>query len=693
MQLAFSPFLPLPVLLAAVVMVALLAGIGYFARLKGTTLRALSGLLIIAALANPTLSREERSPLPTIVPIVVDRSQSQKLGERQEQSDDALAALQKELEAKPLIEPRIIDVATSEENGSASTRAFGALADAIRDVPQSRLGGAIFITDGEIHDIPDNTALLGGQAPLSALITGRPEEFDRRIAIDEAPRFGLVGEDQSVTFRVIDDGAIPPADASAATVTARVNGDIIATMRVQPGEPTTLRFNVPNGGSNIVELSVDKIAGELSDVNNRAVKEVEGIRENLRVLLVSGSPHAGERTWRNLLKSDGSVDLVHFTILRPPEKQDGTPINELSLIAFPTRELFNDKIDDFDLIILDRYQNRGVLPLLYYDNIAQYVRKGGALLVAAGPEIAGPESIAATPLSSVLPAIPSGNVTTGGYYPELSDLGRKHPVTRDLPGSASEPPDWGRWFRAIDVSGAEGETVMTADGKPLLVLDKVGDGRVAELLSDQGWLWARGFEGGGPYAQLYRRIAHWLMKEPALEDEALTAKADGRHLTVTRQTMGDAPGPATIHTPSGETIQLPLDETEPGLYRGETDLDETGLFTIDNGDLERLINIGDPNAPEFRAMISTTETLEPLSAASNGLTRRLVASNGAATSVPPLRLVSGAMRAADGNAIPIHMTSDTVLKSIRTLPLFAGFLGIALLLLALSATWWREGRS
>ncbi|TPW31711.1 hypothetical protein FJU08_08175 [Martelella alba] len=691
MQLAFSPFLPLPLLIGAIVIVALVAGAGYFARLKGTTLRALSGLLIIAALANPTLSSEERSPLPTIVPVVVDRSQSQKLGERQKQSDAALAALQKELEAQPLIEPRIIDVPTSEENGSASTRAFTALADAIRDVPQSRLGGAIFITDGEIDDIPDNNTLLGDQAPLSALITGKPDEFDRRIAIDEAPRFGLVGDDQSIAFRVIDDGAIPADETAAATVTARVNGDVIATMRVRPGEPTTLTFNVPNGGSNIIELSVDPIPGELSNVNNRAVETVEGIRENLRVLLVSGSPHAGERTWRNLLKSDASVDLVHFTILRPPEKQDGTPINELSLIAFPTRELFNDKIDDFDLIILDRYQNRGVLPLLYYDNIAQYVRKGGALLVAAGPEIAGPESIAATPLSSVLPAIPSGNVATGGYYPELSDLGRKHPVTRDLPGSASTPPDWGRWFRAIDVSAAAGETVMTADGKPLLVLDKVGDGRVAELLSDQGWLWARGFEGGGPYAQLYRRIAHWLMKEPALEDEALTAKADGRHLTVTRQTMGAAPGPAIIHTPTGATIQLPLDEAEPGLYRGETDLTETGLFTIDNGDLERLINIGDPNAPEFRAMISTTQTLSPLSAASNGITTRL-SPDGAAISVPPLRIVSGALRAPDGNAIPVHMTSDTVLKSIHTLPLFAGFLGIALLLLALSASWWREGR-
>ena len=107
--------------------------------------------------------------------------------------------------------------------------------------------------------------------------------------------------------------------------------------------------------------------------NNRAIAVIEGIRDRLRVLLVSGEPHPGERTWRNLLKADASVDLVHFTILRPPEKQDGTPIKELALIAFPTRELFVDKLDQFDLIIFDRYRRQAVLPMAYLHNVADYV--------------------------------------------------------------------------------------------------------------------------------------------------------------------------------------------------------------------------------------------------------------------------------------------------------------------------------
>ena len=180
---------------------------------------------------------------------------------------------------------------------------------------------------------------------------------------------------------------------------------------------------------------------------------IDGVRDKLRVLLVSGEPHSGERTWRNLLKSDASVDLVHFTILRPPEKQDGTPINELSLIAFPTRELFQQKINEFQLIIFDRYARQGVLPIAYFDNIARYVRAGGAVLVSAGPDYASTTSIWRTPLDSVLPAEPVG-VTEKPFYAHLSDAGKRHPVTRGLEGSASEPPHWSRFFRTVDTRNA-----------------------------------------------------------------------------------------------------------------------------------------------------------------------------------------------------------------------------------------------
>jgi len=351
----------------------------------------------------------------------------------------------------------------------------------------------------------------------------------------------------------------------------------------------------------VIEFAVDELPGEISVANNRAAHVIEGIRQNMRVLLVSGEPHAGERAWRNLLKSDASVDLVHFTILRPPEKQDGTPINELSLIAFPTRELFVEKIDQFDLIIFDRYRHRGVLPILYYDYIAEYVKKGGALLIAAGPEHAGDDSIAATPLASVLPAAPTGTMDDQSFYPRLSDIGKKHPVTRGLDGADSEPPRWGRWFRTVDVAPPLGETVMLGASKnPLLVLNRAGEGRVAMLLSDQGWLWSRGFEGGGPYVSLYRRIAHWLMREPELEEEALTARATGRTVEITRQTIGTDPGNVEVTFPSGKTETAPLVQSEPGLFRANLPGTETGLYNIKNGDLSALVHVGAVDAPSSR---------------------------------------------------------------------------------------------
>ena len=689
MTVEFSPFIPwLAITILAVLALGLLT-LGLFRNVRGTIIRFVASAAVLAALANPLLLQEDRETLTTVVPVIVDRSQSQQIAGRAEQTDQALEGLRDRLSRFGNIEPRIVEVTDPATSDSPSTRLFEALNAAITDVPPARIGGAIFLTDGQVHDIPGENQPLPFNAPVHGLVTGKADEFDRRIEILRAPRFGIVNEEQELTFRVFDDGK---ASDQPADVTVKMNGEDIGALTAVPGAETSFAFKVPRGGNNVLEFSVTGTPGEVTDVNNRAIHLIEGIRENLRVLLVSGEPHAGERAWRNLLKSDASVDLVHFTILRPPEKQDGTPINELSLIAFPTRELFVEKINDFDLIIFDRYQHRGVLPILYYDYIAEYVRNGGALLIAAGPEHAGEDSIALTPLATVLPAAPTGDVHQAGFYPRLSEQGKRHPVTRGLDGSAVEPPQWGRWFRSVDVDQTTGETVMTADdGRPLLVLNRANEGRVAMLLSDQGWLWARGFEGGGPHVSLYRRIAHWLMKEPELEEEALKARATGRTMEITRQTIGDAPGPATITTPSGQTESLNLAEIQPGLYRGERRMTETGLFTVTNGDFSTLVHVGAVDSPEFRAMVSTTETLADVTGKSRGLLARLDDGEGGLR-IPDILPVRGDIRIADDRRMLIRLTDETVLKGVNTLPLFAGFAGLGILLLAVSAMWWREGR-
>ncbi|MEL6210999.1 MAG: hypothetical protein AAFR44_12635, partial [Pseudomonadota bacterium] len=384
----------------------------------------------------------------------------------------AADSLEAALTAREGAEVRRITVPDGEED--AGTRLMTALSDALAEEPRARVAGLIAISDGQVHDADLPLEL---PAPLHLLLTGRETDWDRRLIVKNAPAFAIIGEPVTLTLRIEDSGAAP-ADAGLAPLDISVDGSEPQRFNVRIGEDVELPVTLPHGGLNVIQFTVPEAEGELTDRNNTALIQMNGIRDRLRVLLVSGEPHAGGRTWRNLLKSDSSVDLVHFTILRPPEKQDGVPVGELSLIAFPTRELFLEKIDDFDLIIFDRYKRRGILPALYLDNVARYIREGGAVLVAAGPDFAGADSLYRSPLGDVMPAQPSARVLEEAYRPEVSDIGQRHPVTTGLPNAG----DWGRWLRQIDVEPSTGQTVMQGiDERPLLILDRVEEGRVALL--------------------------------------------------------------------------------------------------------------------------------------------------------------------------------------------------------------------
>ena len=683
---AFAPLVTTQVLWAAVAAACILSLLLFVSRSRGAVVRALALALIVLALANPSLTREDRDPLSSVAVVVVDKSPSQNFGDRARQTIEARAAVVSRLSRIPGLDVRVIEAGQS-DGETDGTRLFTALGSALADVPSDRVAGAIMITDGRVHDVPADAGALGFAAPIHALITGSRDERDRRVALIAAPRFGIVGQSQTVTYRVEDQGA----DRGTAQVTVRRDGDVIETRTVAVGRPQQADIPIPHAGANIVEIEAAPLQDELTTVNNRAVVSIDGVRDKLRVLLVSGEPNAGERTWRNLLKSDASVDLVHFTILRPPEKQDGTPINELSLIAFPTRELFQQKIGEFQLIIFDRYAHQGVLPIMYFDNITRYVRDGGAVLVAAGPDYASPTSIWRTPLDAILPAEPSGNVTERGFHARLTELGKRHPVTRDLEGSDSDPPHWSRWFRLVDTRNPTGTAVMQGpDKKPLLILSREGEGRVALLLSDQLWLWARGFEGGGPHLDLLRRLSHWLMKEPDLEEEALRLTASGHELLVRRQTMAEEVADVTLTSPSGTTRTLELAPVEPGTWQGSVPAYELGLWRATDGKLNALVSIGPANPREFAEVTSTTDVLQPIAAATGGDSRRL--DNGSGVSVPRIIAVRSGDTYHGDDWIGLKMRDASVVRGIGVLPVFAGLLGLMLLLGSLAGTWAREGR-
>jgi hypothetical protein len=687
----FIPLWPWPVLGALAGIGAVLLALLFWRSRRGATLRLASFALLLLALANPHLKQEEREPLNDVAAVVVDESQSQAVAGRIARTEEIRKDLEERLKAIPNLDVRWVrSTSSSADSERDGTMLFTDLSQALSDVPPDRLAGVMLITDGEVHDVPASAAGLGFDAPVHALLTGKQGEFDRRLQVVTAPRFGIVGSNQNIEVKVTDTA--PSGSDGAIKLTVDHQGEAPVTQSVRAGDKVTIPVKIEHAGPNIVEIEAEPAQGEITPVNNRAVLTIEGVRENLRVLLVSGEPHAGERTWRNMLKSDAAVDLVHFTILRPPEKQDGTPINQLSLIAFPTRELFQEKLDQFDLIIFDRYQRRAVLPLLYLENVAHYVEKGGAVLVSAGDDYASPLSLYRTPLGQVLPAAPSGRVIEEPFRPKLTELGEKHPVTSDLPGAGGNEPTWGHWFRVVEADPQDAEVLMKgARDEPLLVIGQRGQGRVALLLSDHAWLWARGYDGGGPYTDLLRRIAHWLMKEPDLEEETLKATSRGQTIAIERRSIKDEVDTVTVTAPSGKEETVTLDKGEHGRWQKSVTAAEQGVYRLASGKLASVVTVGNANARELSAVTATGEVLSPLIEATGGGVFWLGRNDTEAAKLPRLVMLRGGQVMHGDDWIGLHKRDAYQVKGVRLFPLFTGFLALGLLLGLLAATWFREG--
>ena len=342
----FDPLLPSPILIFLTALVFGFALLALVRGLNGWAMRGSAGIIIILALSGPKFQQEERLPLADVVILAKDVSASQHLADRPKQTTDAITSLISTLSDQKNIELRQITVSDGSED--SGTRLMTAISNTLAETPRSRIAGIIAVSDGQVHDadLPVNMP-----APMHVLLTGHETDWDRRFIVKNAPAFAIIGEPINLTLRIEDSGAAPQK-TNLAPLEISVDGAPAQRFNIRIGEDIILPILLPHSGRNVIQFRVPEAEGELTAKNNTALIQINGIRDRLRVLLVSGEPHAGSRTWRNLLKSDSSVDLVHFTILRPPGKQDGVPVDELSLIAFPTRELFLEKIDDFDLIIL-----------------------------------------------------------------------------------------------------------------------------------------------------------------------------------------------------------------------------------------------------------------------------------------------------------------------------------------------------
>ena len=689
-SIAFAPLVPWAVIGALGLVALAILGFGGARRARGMALRAIAFATGLLALANPSLLQEERDSLSNVAIVIADKSTSQNVGERTARTEAAVTQLQKELAAIPNLEVRVLHAGG--ENGEDGTQLFTALDRALQDVPPNRVAGAIIITDGEVHDAPDPANLragtwkVTGAGPVHVLLSGDRNEADRRLVVTQAPTYGMVGTTQSVKVRV-DDPTAPAGTLAQVKVTT--DGTQVQQFNLPVGAETALAVTVQHEGQTVLEIETNPGQRELTLQNNRSAVVINGVRDRLRVLLVSGEPHAGERTWRNLLKADPSVDLVHFTILRPPEKQDATPIRELSLIAFPVRELFEEKLKDFDLVIFDRYEQQGVIPRQYLQNVADYVANGGAVLEAAGPEFESPLSLYTTPIAAVLPASPNGRVSTGGFIPKVTDVGNRHPVTADLPGADDTKTPWGRWFRLVGANPTKGQVLMSGtNGLPLLVLDHVGQGRVAQLLSDQAWLWTRGYEGGGPQAELFRRVAHWLMKEPDLEEESLRATGIGSKVGITRRTLNpDPPREVTVTRPDGTETKVALEAVSGGRSTGALAVDAPGLYKVTDGTLTALAAVGTLNPKENEDLRTTDKIMTPVATATAGDVVWL-----GERGTPDVRMVREGRDASGRGWIGLRDNESYVVAGVAETPLLPVLLALMLLAGGLVTAWYREGR-
>ena len=685
--LRFEPAVPWWALAILAALCVLAVAPALLRRARGSLFRLVAFAILLAWLSGPRLIRETRDTLPDVALLVLDRTDSMGIGQRAGVVDAARTQLLAQAAKLGDLEIRTVDVP---EAGHDGTALFAAVNRALADIPRTRLAGIVALTDGQVHDRPDPAL----PAPLQVLIPAAGEETDRRLRIIEAPSFGIVG--RSVTLRVAVDDLGVAHPGGAARLVVRRDGEPAETIAAPINQETPIEVPITRAGPVVVEMQAEALPGEVSPINNRAVVTINGVRDRLRVLLVSGEPHLGERTWRRLLKADPAVDLVHFTILRPPERDDLTPLNELALIAFPVRELFQVKIRDFDLIILDRFQNRGILPPVYMRNIADYVRAGGGLLLSAGPEFAGATSLAPTAIGGVLPAKP-GDVVDGAFRPRVTALGARHPVTENLPGSrpGDAPPDWGSWYRHIapeagSIDAGAQSLLATPDGAPLLMLDRVDQGRVALLLSDQIWLWSRGHQGGGPQAELLRRIAHWLMKEPALDEEALRASIDAGHLHIERRTVQEGPAPrVTVTAPSGAAAVVALNPSAPGRATADVAAAEPGVYQVGDGTRTAFAAATVANPAEFADLRATGSVLQPVVRASGGSVH-FIGATPSEIRLPELRRTEPGREASGRDWIGLPRRRDHVVTGLEAIPLLPPWAALPLLLALVVVAWRRE---
>ncbi|TPV95415.1 MAG: hypothetical protein B7733_10115 [Myxococcales bacterium FL481] len=596
------------------------------------------------------------------------------------------------------------------------------------------LSAVVVISDGLVasddaeRDQLLETATAAG-VPITTFDVGAPALVDVSIAALRCGEFAFV--ENVVTFEV--DVESHGLAGEKTHVELFRDGQPIAFEPITLGEDgakTTVKFErAPDRvGQFVYEFRVPEHAGEATNQNNRQAFVVNVLRDKVRVLHVAGRPNWDVRALRTLLKRDPNVELLSYYILRDwedSEREDRTA--KLSLIAFPTDELFYDQLGSFDLLVLHNFD--AVRYGAYLDNIASYVRDGGALVVIGGGLGLATGDYAAPQLASLLPVEtrrPTG-VDRSPYRPQLTEAGRRHPITAWISRAEGEwegLPELDDFNLTGHASGSQDIAAATllahpdvrgADGQPAPVLAVAEPGHGRTMVLATGASWRLGFapdlaliDGSRPFDLLWLGAVRWLLRDASSErlilDLDRATYRVGDPVTVQVRTLGPsyAPEPSVV-----VDWQLrPLDEdTTAEAQNGEWTTDASGRAKSTLSDLPR-------GAYELTAQRRGASTDAPIDRARRVFLveapvrelARIDADRGAATLRSLAQATGGeALVAIDNDQLPERLAvappsaaaQRSRLKSRRDYPLWqfsGGWLWLAILTTALAGEWWLRRR-
>ncbi len=656
---------------------------GFYKKNSGAFLRLFVFLVLFLIASNPTGIKKEKTPVKDIVLVLSDYTNSQIITNKIEETKEALENIALKITNLKNIDLRKITITNENEfEDNLGTSVFNTLNNTINNLPAEQLSAIVIISDGQINDL-DQYKKLNFDGPIHFLLTGKKNELDRSLLLKNVPQYALVGEE--INFQVkVDD----LASKKQVKIKVTLDNEKLFTKNINVNEFIPISFKVPHAGENTIEVSVEKGSSELTLENNSKIIKINGIFDRLRVMLISGEPNMGLRSWRNILNSDPSIELIHFTILRPPNKRDLTPVRQLSLIPFPTKELFSASIDEFDLVIFDQYSLNGVLPKEYLENIVNYVYKGGAVLDASGPSYASKNSLSNSPLKEILPTKPTGEVINKEFFPTLSTLGVRHPVTSKL-YLQKDNKRWGKWYSYIDTIKISGDTLLETDeGKPLLILNKLEKGRVAQLLSDSSWVWSRSIDNKGPQSKLLRRTIHWLLKEPELQENNIITKVKNGKIEIFKNTLIKGDVSAKVVKPDGKIQNIVIKDNMNGQLSAVINANISGKYKIIIGEKIKTLFVGNTNYEETNDVRSSDKLVSRIALESNGGVFWLN------QGIPDIiRITNKSIIKAGVNWIGITSKNNFVNKKVSNYNVIPWYLLFFVLIFLIFFAWYRESKN